>query len=234
MISGKIATIYLMSALCTCADTLVVPGPFGATDGPVFGPAAEFALQDVSLTTPPSPGGAWTVIIHTNYGVPLPGAPGDVIPDWRSYAAADFLISWNGGFYAIVLNAHDGYSAGALYQADGFQTAEQVRLDTSVDTVGSPDVWLDAGGSLVGTGTVSAAPYGDGITQASYAITDTFYAPDSFLLGGDFVIQTASADCGNALVLAESRFPAAVPEPQSVWLAATAMLITCWRLRRAH
>lgn len=147
MIWYKVATICLISVVCASADTFTFQGPFGPTDGSVVGPVAEFALQDVSLTTPSAPAGEWTVTIHTNYGAPLPGPPGDVIPDWGSYAAADFLISWNGGFYGIVLHSHDGYTAGDLYQANGFQTAGQVRQDPSSDPVENRDVWLDAGGS---------------------------------------------------------------------------------------
>ncbi len=242
MIWYKLLPLYLTSAVCASANIITFQDQFSATDGSVNGrarfPCGLFAIQDVSLTTPSMPGGEWTVTIHTNYGAGLPGPPGgDVIPDFGSYAASDFLISWNGGFYGIVLHSHDGYTAGDLYQAAGFQTAGQVRGDPSPDPAENRDVWLDAGGSLVGAGTVSAAGYGDGVTQAMYTITDTFQAPSDFLLGGDFVIQMSSADCANGYITGQGTFPgpvqqAPVPEPEAVWLFAIIAPIICWRSRK--
>jgi hypothetical protein len=229
----KFATLCVASVLCAAADVFTFQGPFGATDSSVIGPAAYFALQDMSLATPSTPGGEWTVTVHTNYGAGLPGLPGDVIPDFGFYAASDFLISWNGAFYGIVLHSHDGYIAGDLYQAAGFQTNGQVRHDPSPDPGDNRDVWVDAGGSLAGTGTLSATGYGDGVTQASYTITDMFQAPDGFLSGGDFVVQMSSADCANGYATGVGSVPnSPVPEPEAVWLLATIVLIACWRLRR--
>jgi hypothetical protein len=238
MIWYKLAALFVTSVVCASADVFTFQGSFDPTNGSVVGPFADFALQDVSLKTPSTSGGDWTITIHTNYGAGLPGPPGDVIPDFGSYAASDFLIFWNGGFYGIVLHSHDGYVAGNLYQAAGFQTAGQVRGDPSPEPPESLDVWIDGGGSLIGTGTVSAAPYGDGITQALYTITDTFQAPAGFLLGGDFVIQMSSADCANGYVTGQGLLlagpPTDTPEPEAVWLFATVVLIACWRLRKAQ
>jgi hypothetical protein len=237
MIWYKVVTLCVTSVVCASADIFTFQDSFSATDGSVAGPFADFALQDVSLTTPSTPGGEWTVTIHTNYGAGLPGPAGDVIPDFGSYAASDFLICWNGGFYGIVLHSHDGYTAGDLYQAAGFQTTGQVRQDPSSDPAENRDVWLDAGGSLVGTGTVSAAGYGDGVTQALYTVTDMFQAPDGFLSGGDFEIQMSSADCANGYVTGLGSFDGSlphVPEPGAVWLFATIVLITWWRLRKSR
>jgi len=242
----RLLRLGALSAMCAggmFASGITFLGPFGPTGGSVIGPPLVFDLQDATLTQPAVPGGFWTLTVDTNYGALLPGPPGNVIPDFRNLAASDFLIAWNGGYYGIVLHQHDGYSAGSLYQASGFQTAGQV-LNDPTDPNQNPnlDVWLSGGGSLLGTGTVSAAALGDGITQAEYRITDTFLAPASFLAGGTFVIQMSSADCANGYMTGSGGFPGGgggpgggpVPEPGTLWLLAPALLLAFWRSRRTH
>ncbi|MBZ5584636.1 MAG: hypothetical protein LAQ30_20970, partial [Acidobacteriia bacterium] len=212
MRSLRVVAVCLASVSWAFASNITFQGPFGPTDASVIGPHEYFDIQDATLTQPSMQGGDWTLTIHTNYGVALPGGPpGNIVPDFRHFAAADFLISWNGGFYGIVLHGHDGYAEGDLYQASGFQTAQQAIKSPTFPDV-SPDVWLAPGGTLLGTGTLSAGLYGDGISQAAFSITDHFQAPAGFLAGGAFTVQTASADCGNGVLSGGGSFPP-VPEP---------------------
>jgi hypothetical protein len=226
---AKLLTVYLAAEVCMFAGSITFQGPFGATDGSVSGPNLYFDIQDATLTQPSASGGDWTLTIHTNYGALLPGPAGNVIPDFRNLAAADFLISWDGDSFGIVLHSHDGYTAGDLYEASGFQTTGQVLNAPTDPQDPGDDVWLDAGGSQIGAGTVSAASYGDGVTEASYTITDIFQAPANFLSSGDFEIQMSSADCANGYMTGTGSFggdsTGAAPEPGTLLLFASGLLL---------
>jgi len=238
----RISILVSIFTSALIASSITIEGPFGATDGSVIGDHSKFDIESATLTQPTTTGGDWTVTIDTNYGTALPGSP-DVVPDFTDFgvtlAAADFLISWNGGDYAVVLNAHGGYGAGNLYQGSGFLTAQQVLgLSTSQYIYHSTDdVWLAGGGTLQGAGTVSAAPLGDGTTEAEYAITDTFAAPAGFLASGDFTIQMSSADCANGYMTGTGNFGGGtsgggqLPEPATALLVAPAAVWLLWRRR---
>jgi hypothetical protein len=244
----KLLVISITSVACACAGSITFNGPFGATDSGVYGPHQYFDIQSATLTQPTTVGGDWTVTIDTNYGTTLPGSGGTVVPDFTfdgvNLAAADFLISWNGASYGVVLNAHDGYTSGDFYQINlpnAFQTAQQAINNPSVPTsqYGASDpVWLNAGGTLAGSGTVSAAAFGNGTTNASYTITDTFAAPANFLSTGDFTIDMSSADCANGFMTGTGNFGGGgtgggqIPEPGTLLLTVPVLLAGYYRARR--
>ena len=234
-----LATVLLSTALAF-GGSITFEGPFGPTDSTVTGPNLYFDIEDATLTQPTVPGGDWTLTVHTNYGAGLPGPPGNVIPSWRTYAASDFLISWDGGYFGVVLGAHDNYQAGDLYQSTGFLTAGQVRGIPTNPNDFPLYVWLNGGGTLLGNGVVSAAAYGDGVTQASYTITDTFKAPAGFLQSGAFTIYMSSADSAFGFMTGSGLFSAVsdptpgqspTPEPGTLCLFASGLLLIAYRLR---
>ena len=232
--SAKLAVLFTAVALSTFASSVTLQGPFGPNaDLFVNGPGLVFDLQDVTLAQPTTPGGLWTLTVDTNYGAVLPG-PGGTIPsftlDSETYSMSDFLIQQGNNYYGIVLESHDGYTAGDLYSASGFQNAPIFNT--------TRPVFLDPGGTLLGTGSLTAAanPGGNGVTLAEYKITVSFNAPSTFLGMNDFIIDMSSADCANGFVTGIGNMGGtggitAVPEPGTLFLTGPALLIA-WRLTR--
>jgi len=248
--------LFTATAYLSFASSLTFLGPFGAgKDDSVIGPQVVFDIKDAILTTPSSPGGLWTLQIDTNYGtcglnpapnpcVSLPGSnPNNVIPDFQlpgvpqiTYAMSDFLIQDGSKYYGIVLHTHDNpndtdtanhiYTQGDLYQSNGFQDA--------IHFTDNP-VYLNAGGTLLGTGTVTAVMNGKptdpgwGTTFPEYTITVSFSAPAGFLMDGPFTIFDSSADCGNAFFTGDGSF---VPEPSTLAFVAPALLLLGFVARR--
>ena len=157
----------------------------------------------------------------------LPGTP-DIIPDYAYegvlFPISDFLISWNGNDYGIVLHPHDGYAAGDFYEAATFQTSKDV-MGGQVPDIPRPElpVLLGQGGALLGAGTLAAAanPGGNGVTSAMYVITDQFSAPSTFLSSGNFTIYASSYVCANGYITGTDPV---VPEPVSFLLVGSALL----------
>jgi hypothetical protein len=239
--------LYTASAF---ASTITFSGPMDSNGIPcqagsphcVLGDPLEFNIFSAHVTQPTMSSPSWSLVIQTNYGAAIPGKT-DVIPpfvwgaDGNLYSISDFLITWNGNDYGIVLHSHvkagatvDGYQAGSLYQTSGFQTSSAV-------IPGSPrpndNVWLAAGGSLLSPtpGSVSGAQTGDGSTTGLYTITVQFSAPADFLSSGNFSIEMSSYVCANGLLIGTGNFgnslsPAAPePEPGTFFLMGAALLL---------
>ena len=196
------------SSVCALANTVSFSGP----SLPIIGDPLQYKIFGAQLTQPTMSNPDWVLTIETNYGVTLPGNP-DVIPDFTynqiEYGMGDFLISWNGNDYGIVLAAHDSYTAGDLYSVSGFQTSGDVMGIDSPRP--SYPVLIAAGGNLLGSGTVSAAQTGDGTNTALYTVTDEFSAPAGFLSTGNFTIDMSSYVCANGFLTGTGTF--VVPEP---------------------
>ena len=197
------------------ASTFTFNGPQDANGntcdptGPhcVIGDRLTYQMFNVMITTPAVPNGLWDLVLQTNYGVPLPGTS-EVIPgyayDRGIFAMCDFLIEWDNKYYGIVLHAHDGYTAGDLYESpNGFQTSGAVM---GAQGVLSPRPYLPAllaaGASQIGTGILSASanPGADGLTQALYRVEVAFLAPTDFLAAGPFTIHACSYACDNGYI----------------------------------
>jgi len=229
-------SVALMSAPAAFATTATFLGPFGP-GAPIVGAPLIFAIQSASLTEPSGGDPNFLLTIETNYGATIPGSP-DVIPSFLvggvPYEIGDFLINWEGNSYAIVLSAHDGYTAGNLYAASGFQSSEQV-LPLSPRPL--YPVWLDGGGTQEGVGALSGAQTGDGTTSALYTITDSFSAPAGFLANGNFTVDFSSAICANGFLTGTADFgivpPPSVPEPGTIFLLMPALVVLPFLRRRA-
>lgn len=228
---------FAATALTALGSSITFNGPFGpGNDLGVSGNQLVFDIQNAILTQPTTANGPWTLTVNTNYGTPLPGLT-EVVPSFTedsvTYAMSDFLIEQGNAFYGIVLHAHDGYTAGDVYVASGFQNAFAFHTEDPV--------FIDPGGSLFATGTISAAPNvgGNGTTIAEYKITVSFNAPITFLSGGPFTIDMSSADCANAFFTGVGDFSGGgvtvtggVPEPGTWALMGLGLLLLASGARR--
>ncbi|HJT88786.1 MAG TPA: PEP-CTERM sorting domain-containing protein [Bryobacteraceae bacterium] len=235
MFVKKLLFLLALTAVAAFADTFTITATdpnFGTVADHIFGDPLHYAIQDVTLQGPTNMVGPWTLTVDTNYAVPLPGSP-EVIPgfvDGVNLFMGDFLVQQGSNFFGVVLHAHDGYTAGDLYQAAGFQNSVFYNP-------GKP-VSLDGGGTLIGQGTVSAAanPGCNGVNCAEFKVTDvfnlnalgTFIDPNSPL-----TFSMASATCANGLLNGDD---APVPEPGSVALLGTVGILfgfVLWRRKTA-
>src|SRR4051812_29607595 len=169
--SARILSAFLLLPVFAMASTLTFNGPTlpngtpclpGAPADCVIGNPLAFDIFSASLTSPTTAGGKWHLEIQTNYGTPLPGNS-IAVPTYsyegKQFGMADFMIQSGTDFYAVVISAHDGYSAGSLYKASGFQTSQQVMGPQGILSIPRPTLpaLLNAGGSLQGAGTITAS-----------------------------------------------------------------------------
>jgi hypothetical protein len=199
---------------------------------PIIGQATEFEIFQVELTLPTIGDPDYILSVETNYPAPIqPGTPAVIPPVLFMggyYSMSDFLITWNGGYYGVVLGAHDDYVAGDLYQAAGFQTSYQV-LGLLNSSLRDDPVLLDSGGSPAGYGSVGVSVTGDGVTTGMYTIVDKFTAPPGFLMNGEFDIIMSSFVCANGLIIGSDD---AVPEPGTLFECIPALLLIGYGLAR--
>jgi len=241
-----------LTPLLATASTVTLQGPVspstgqvctpGVTPDCVIGNPLDFNIFSVSLTSPATAADKWHLEILTNYGTTLPGGSA-VVPTYayenKQFGMADFMIQWGSEFYGVVLTAHDGYAAGNLYKASGFQTSGQVMGAQGVINIPRPNLpaLLKAGGTLAGAGTIaaSAIPGSNGVTQALYKVSVDFAAPINFLGSGTVTIYAASYVCDNGFITGTSSpFPTGhdippVPEPPTWTLAIPA--VAAWAMR---
>uniref|UniRef100_Q01TC3 Ice-binding protein C-terminal domain-containing protein n=1 Tax=Solibacter usitatus (strain Ellin6076) TaxID=234267 RepID=Q01TC3_SOLUE len=229
---GKLLLVVGLPSQLLALNILIQNPTFGQPGDPVFGDPLKYAIQDLSLQGPSSGTGPFTLIVDTNYGVPLPGSP-DVIPSFLEQGFAnlqmgDLLIQQNGNFFGVVLSPHDGYLAGDVYQANGFQ-------DSVFFNRGVP-VSLNPGGVQVGTGTVAAAPNPgcNGTNCAEFKITETFTLNPGVVLiniNNPFLVMISSATCANGILLLEENGD--TPEPATAWLIGVGVVGILLRRRSA-
>jgi len=230
--SSRRCCLLALTTIAAFSETVTITGPedsnghscspYPINNHCIIGDPLIYQLFSASLTSPASPGGVWTLTIQTNYGVHLPGpAGGPVIPPYEyddtgvSLGMGDFLIQWNGNYYGIVLTAHDGYVAGNIYKASGFQSSLAAMTGAGIPSydVTRPllPVLLNAGGSLQGMGTVQAAanPGADGKTGGLYTITVTFNESADFL-NSAFTVSVAQICANGYLTGSSSGFTSGV------------------------
>jgi hypothetical protein len=213
---------------------------FGATINfppsgqPIIGSPFEYQVFGVQLTQPTLINPNWILQIETNY----PGTiTGNTIPPvayggpTTFFSIGDFLIIWNGVDYGVVLAPHvkvsltpvDGYTAGNLYQTSGFQNSGSIM---GADSPNPPfPIWINPGATQIGTGNVTVATTGDGLSAAKYTITAAFTAPPDFLGTGPFQISFSSYSCGNGVLTGSFDPGSGVPEPATLFLIGPALLL---------
>ena len=224
----------------------------GFTGNCIDGAPIQFDIFSVSLTSPTTSGGTWKLEILTNYG-PL-GSGTNFIPagstsiptysyENKQVGIADLMIQSGSNFYGVVLTPHDGYTAGSLYQANGFQSSFRVMNEVPKAAGLSPVVeiprpglpaLLNPNGTKIGNGSLLAGPNGgNGISAALYKISVEFAAPVNFLTTGSFTIYAASYVCDNGYMTGSfDAFapltvtpPASIPEPSTWTLLIPAALL---------
>jgi hypothetical protein len=214
-------------------------------------------LYDIQSVTFSASGNLATVMIYLNSGAVqtinnqltlgpfsdsgLTLIPGDVffydpnsIYDPSNPSSAQYLK------YGLALTDHDNFLAGSLYAITGgisVETAEQALNNTNSYFYRRNEAVLMTGsGAPVGSGTVSVAPYGDGTTNALYAVTATFSTTSDFLsiTSGDHIgVLFSSADCGNDVIQGVAHAPE--PGPAVLMLTGVGLLAAGrkWRKRVA-
>jgi hypothetical protein len=229
---GKLFVAVGLSVIDASAVGIIVADPtFGLASDPVFGDPLKYAIQNASISGPSVGPGPFVVTINTNYGVPLPGSP-DVIPSFLEGSITlwmgDFLIQQGNNFYGIVLSPHDGYAAGDVYQAPGFQNSVFFNKGLPVS--------LAPGGVQIGTGTVSAAVNVgcNGVNCAEFRVIDSFTIDPQFNFvdwGAPVTIRMASATCANGYLLFDDSGD--TPEPATKGLIVLAIgAMSIWRFRK--
>src|SRR5271156_2517587 len=101
------------------ASTITFSGPENTSGDPctpgnegcVIGTLSDYTIFGASLTQPATPTGDWVLTIDTNYPATIPNnstsIPTATWPaDGAQYSISDFLITWQGNDYGIVLSPH--------------------------------------------------------------------------------------------------------------------------------
>jgi hypothetical protein len=222
--------IFGLMALTSCVafgSTIMIAGPefFNGTTFTqctpgvghcIDGDPTIYTVFSLSITSPTTPGGLWTVDLETNYGTTIPAGShtipsyaysGDPSTPEHQFYIGDILFQQGNLFYGLVLSPHDGYTVGDFYQVSGFQNSNTVLTNGGVPPAtqggGIPrptlNVEVAAGGvatQMPGTLTVNPNPGSNGTNFAEYSIVDTFAAPASFL-NSPFTVDATSYACAN-------------------------------------
>jgi hypothetical protein len=264
----KVSLLFAAATLMASAASVTINGPdyprpganYGlpcttADPNCVLGDPLSFEAFSVTLTQPTATNPNFVAVINTNYPETIPGGSTLIPPHVFGsgigpFSISDLLLVWKGVEYGLVLSPHinggpvDGYVAGGLYKSPGnYQTSGDVMGVQSPNP--SHPVWLAASAnpsaSQIGSGTVTAAQTGNGVTSGKYTITIQFSAPAGFLGDGDFLVDFTSWVCANGLVTGPGSFTTggetgAIPEPGSLLLCIPALLFFGVRLarQRAH
>jgi len=259
-IKSRVLAFSLLVTSAAFADSIVFNGPVFPKPGPTQGlpcnPATDIGCVigdpliyqpfSAKLDQPTGGNPNWVLTIQTNYGDPLqnliPGSP-DVVPTFlyepggSQFSMGDFLFTWNGNFYGVVMHPHDGYQAGFLYQGPGFQTSFQIMNGKTFNIVNATfPILLAAGGTQLGAGTLTGAVTGDGVNTGKYTLTAQFGAPAGFLGTGTFIVDFSTYACGNGVIIGGGGFTGGgggdIPEPSTLLLCVPGLLLVGFRLAR--
>jgi len=231
--------------------------PYSACD--VIGDEKLYDIQSATFSTN---GGLATFVIYLNSGavqtvngqqtlVAFSDAGLILIPgDLFLYSADTVYDPSNPAVlqYGIAITSHGSFTAGDMYSIGGgvtLQTAQQALNNSSDYYRRDEDVLLGGSGSPVTSGLVSVSNYGNGVTNAEYAITvqvPLTAGMESLMSNGQIGILFSSADCGNDVIQGTVGTPnsqtlVATPEPGPALTMLTGILLlvigSLWRKHSA-
>jgi PEP-CTERM motif len=197
------------------SHAILFTDPYGVGSPDVIGTVSQFDLRSVELVTldHTAPGQA-EFNIRMNYN------NGDTNLNPFTVAGVtlrpgDLLFRGATSFWGVALaeDGHGGVTAGSLYQAQGFLTAQTV-LGNPTGVIYRPTeaVWFDpTGASLQGAGSITTTSLGG----PEVNVNVRFVTSNAFLsdIAGGYELLMATATCGNDIL----RSAVNVPEPSS-WL----------------
>ncbi|HUI57557.1 MAG TPA: PEP-CTERM sorting domain-containing protein [Bryobacteraceae bacterium] len=143
--------------------------------------------------------------------------------------------------YGVPLQNHGSFIAGNLYDIAGgigTETAQQALNDNSDYYRRNEVVLMDGTGSAAATGDgVRVASFGNGTSNALYAVTVSFPVTSDFMslvADSQIGILFSSADCGNDVIQGAALVsPTPEPPPAVLMLAGVGLLgvVLVWRKR---
>lgn len=233
-----------MAGSVPAAANSVILDPFGSSatscansSCDVVGNKADFDIQKASVVITP----IWSSLtFYLNYHNST-FAPWVVTRSGGglNLNAADIFLTVGGSMYAIPVVSRNytgskNFDAGSIYKVGNGVTAltstQALGLRNSSSELNNWSwrqnevVWAggNGAGKVVGTGSVSITPYGNGTTDGLYALTLKFASPAAWHLqaGDNIGIQFASATCANDILKGNVQVSLA-PEPSSMLLFGT-------------
>ncbi len=228
------AGLFLTTALLTTtshATPLLFSDTYGVGSPDVIGNVSQFDLRSVELVTldHTTPGLAeFNIRMNYNNG---DLALNPFMAAGVSLRPGDLLFKGSTGFWGVALatDGHGGITAGALYQANGFLTAQTV-LGNPSGVIYRPTeaVWFDPNGAVLqGTGNVFTTSLGGPEVNVNVKfVTSAAFLND---ISNGYQLLMATATCGNDILRAAVN----VPEPASGLLLLLGLPAALWIRRTA-
>lgn len=225
-----VASLFLTSLLfITPSHAVIFSDPYGVGAPDVIGNVNQFDLRSVELVTLnySSPGQA-EFNIRMNYN------NGDLNLNPFTVAGitlrpGDLLFHGASSYWGVALNSngHGAITAGNLYQATGFLTAQTVLGNPGGVTYRPTEaVWFDPSGAVQqGIGSITTSSLGGPEVNVNVRfLTSAAFLSD---ISGGYQLLMATATCGNDILRASVN----VPEPPSWLLLLLGLPAMAW-LRR--
>lgn len=213
------ASTFFLASLLTFTPSHAVPtvfnDPYGIGSPDVIGNVNQFDLRSVELVTLDhgTPGQA-EFNIRMNYNNGNLSLAAFTVAG-VTLRPGDLLFRGASNYWGVALNSngHGAITAGNLYQATGFLTAQTVLGNPSGVTYRPTEaVWFNPTGAVQqGTGSISTSLVGGPEVNVNVKfLTSAAFLSD---ISGGYQLLMASATCGNDILRAAVN----VPEPSS-WL----------------
>ena len=231
------AGLFLATALLTTtshATPLLFSDTYGVGSPDVIGNVNQFDLRSVELVT----------LNHTipglaEFNIRMNYNNGDLALNPFTAAGislrpGDLLFKGSTGFWGVALatDGHGGVTAGSLYQANGFLTAQTVLGNPSGVTYRPTEaVWFNPNGAVQqGTGSVLTTSLGGPEVNVNVKfVTSTAFLND---ISSGYQLLMATATCGNDILRTNIDVPQNIPEPASGLLMLLGLPAAVW-LRRS-
>lgn len=208
---------------------IIFNDPTAAQDASdVVGDPTKFDITQLSFTAFNSATNTFTARVKFNYGGGVSLASFNI--GWGPLNVGDLLISNGTSRYFVPLANRTGLTAGNLYTATSYLTAQDL-----VTNAGRPtsSVWGNTTGAVqIGGGSVSSVSVGGPADPNKLEVTLNFVGNAAFINNfANSTVSFASATCGNDVINGVVPANAPIPEP-GTWAMLCAGLSTIGLLRR--